>query len=285
MKKHMNTTSKTVIALFLMGCSLLMGTWVLPVHASDIYSEPARLLQVDYSRTDGAVSQSLFQYDDNGKLAVFSNQLRADTGDSSQKYHFSYDASGNLESYWEESKAKPKATYQYSPTGLLTGWSMWEYDMGELHYTCEYDETGKLIRESAENGNIIAYSYDQNGMLVSSSAKTFHGDMVGIEESVYTYDSLGRVAEKTTTSDWGFGGTSVSTLQYRYDCAPFVVVSEYDEGQLMHVDMLYTEPTSGHTFSFFAGQNPVFDVQDGYLTGVYADDATYQFTYNSNIAS
>ena len=53
----------------------------------------------------------------------------------------------------------------------------------------------------------------------------------------------------------------------------------------MTVDMLYTEPTSGHTFSFFAGQNPVFDVQDGYLAGVYTDDATYKFTYDSSIAS
>ena len=53
----------------------------------------------------------------------------------------------------------------------------------------------------------------------------------------------------------------------------------------MTVDMLYTEPTSGHTFSFFAGQNPVFDVQDGYLAGVYADDATYSFIYDSSIAS
>lgn len=43
----------------------------------------------------------------------------------------------------------------------------------------------------------------------------------------------------------------------------------------MTVDILYTEPTSGHAFSFFAGQNPVFDVQDGYLAGVYTDDATY----------
>lgn len=53
----------------------------------------------------------------------------------------------------------------------------------------------------------------------------------------------------------------------------------------MTVDMLYTEPTSGHTFSFFVGQNPVFDVQDGYLAGVYTDDATYKFTYDSSIAS
>lgn len=53
----------------------------------------------------------------------------------------------------------------------------------------------------------------------------------------------------------------------------------------MTVDMLYTEPTSGHTFSFFAGQNPVFDVQDGYLAGVYTDDATYSFIYDSSIAS
>lgn len=53
----------------------------------------------------------------------------------------------------------------------------------------------------------------------------------------------------------------------------------------MTVDLLYTEPTSGHTFSFFAGQNPVFDVQDGYLAGVYTDDATYKFTYDSSIVS
>ena len=53
----------------------------------------------------------------------------------------------------------------------------------------------------------------------------------------------------------------------------------------MTVDMLYTEPTSDHTFSFFAGQNPVFDVQDGYLAGVYTDDATYKFTYDSSIVS
>lgn len=287
MKKHMNTAVKTLMALLLLGCSLL-GTWALPVHASDIpvaeNPERKRLLQVDYSRPDGAVSQSLFQYDATGRLAVFTNQLRADTGDRSLKYHFTYDASGNLESYWEESKATPEATYQYSSTGLLTGWSMWEYDMDELHYTCEYDESGRLIRESAENGNFTAYSYDQSGMLVSSSAKTFHGDMVGTEESVYTYDSLGRVAEKATTSDWGFGETSVSIFQYRYDCAPFVVVSEYNDGRLMNIDMLYTESTSGHTFSFFAGQNPVFDVQDGYLVSVYANDATYQFTYDSNTA-
>lgn len=289
MKKHMNITAKAVMTLLLFGCSLFLGIWALPAYANNISvpenSEEKYLIQVDYSRADGAVSQSLFQYDGSGKLAVFMNQLHANTGDSNLEYLFTYGASGNLESYRDKSKVNPEATYQYSSTGLLTGWSMWEYDMNELHYSCEYDETGRLIRETAENGNVTDYTYDQNGMLVSSSAKTFHGDMVGTEKSIYTYDTLGRIAEKTTTSDWGFGEAAVSIFQYRYDCVPFVVVSEYDNGQLMTVDMLYTEPTSGHTFSFFAGQNPVFDVQDGYLAGVYTDDATYKFTYDSSIAS
>ena len=285
MRKNIFTTQKLTLLLLLLGYSLCiaMGAFIIAANAAPAQDEK-RLIQVDYSRADGAVSQSLFQYDDSGKLAVFMNQLHASTGDSNLEYHFTYDTSGNLESYREKSKANPEATYQYSSTGLLTGWSVWEYDMGELHYACEYDENGRLIRESAENGNITTYSYDQNGMLVSSSTKTFHGDMVGTEKSVYTYDSLGRVAEKTTTSDWGFGEATVSIFQYRYDCVPFVVVSEYDNGQLMTVDMLYTEPTSDHTFSFFAGQNPVFDIQDGYLAGVYTDDAIYKFTYDSSIA-
>ena len=285
--------------LFLLGCSFCLAISAFTVKADAAAasntlmllqtggvllpecSDGAQLVQVDYTSSDGAVSQSLFQYDDNGMLAAFSNQLRADTGDRSLKYYFCYDSLGNLESYQEEGDAILKTEYRYSSAGLLTGWSEWGFDGQELRYTCEYDESGRLTRTTGENGDTADYTYDQDGQLTSLSKKIFHGDMVGTEESAYTYDSLGRVTEKTVTSDWNFGETSVLTFEYSYDYAPFVVISEYNGEETMYVDVQYPEPTSGYVFSFFAGLTPTFDIQDGYLTRVSYDDATYEFTYTA----
>ena len=64
MEKHMNVTAKAVMTLLLLGCSLFLGIWALPAYANNISipenSEEKYLIQVDYSRADGAVSQSLF---------------------------------------------------------------------------------------------------------------------------------------------------------------------------------------------------------------------------------
>lgn len=262
----------------MLASSLVLRLSLPGMHAGA--EDTARFTQIDYSRPDGSVGQCVFEYDQENMLKYFTADFQLDSGSNTLRFNFYYDENGKLVKYQSEGSAVPEAEYKYAPDGRLISSKTWEPDSGESQYQYEYNDRGQLVRRFAEEtGSTTTYRYDSRGLLAASSEATFYGDMVGKVERSYTYDAFDRKSEMMVSADWGFGSTAVDSFRYCYDYAPFTLESEYSDGRLMNVTLLYEEPTSGHVFSFTLGVNPTFECKDGRLASVNYDGGTFTFTY------
>lgn len=266
------------LSRIMLASSLVLRLSLPGMHADA--EEAARLTQIDYSRPDGSVSQCVFEYDQENMLKCFTADFHFNSESNHLKFNFYYDENGKLVKYQSEGSTVPEAEYEYAPDGRLISSKTWEPDSGESQYQYEYNEQGQLVRRFAEEtGSATTYRYNSRGLIAASSEATFYGDMVGKVERTYTYDAFNRKSEITVSADWGFGSITMDSFRYCYDYAPFMLESEYSDGRLMNVSLLYEEPTSGHVFSFSLGINPTFECRDGRLSSVNWDDGTFIFTY------
>lgn len=236
-----------------------------------------QLTQVSCIRDNGTSNQFNLTYNEDGSLATYTSDYYSSSGNNHYEYRYTYNQNGQLVQYQNVDNVYPERKNHYSEDGILTGWSYWEYDTFEYIRYCEYDSQGKLVREYADDGTYnTVYSYNELGLISYKTNSTIYGDMKGTGQNTYVYDSSGRLIEEISTSDWGFG-EETSTLKYRYDYFPFVLVESYYDGSYSSSDLRYEDVSM---LSIYLDETAKFEMTDGYLSKVVCEDCVYEFFYD-----
>lgn len=243
-------------------------------------NEDKFLTQVNCIRDNGTSNQYNLTYNENGLLETCTTDYFSTTGNNHYEYKYTYNEAGQLIQYQNVENIYPERKNYYSEDGLLVGWSYWEYDSNEYFRHCEYDAQGKLTREYADDGTYTTeYNYNEAGLVSSKTNNTIYGDMKGSSENTYLYDESGKLVEEICTSDWGFG-EETSTLKYRYDYFPFVLVESYYDGSYSSSDLRYEDIS---VLSIYLDETAQFEMTDGYLSKVTCEDCVYEFFYDGAV--
>lgn len=236
-----------------------------------------QLTQVNCIRDNATSNQYNLTYYENGLLATCVNDYYSSSGNNHYEYRYTYNENDQLVQYQNVNNVNPEMRNYYSEEGFLVGWSYWEYDSIEYVRYCEYDDQGKIIREYADDGTYnTVYTYNEAGQVSSKTNNTFYGDMKSSSKNTYLYDDSGRLVEEICISDWGFGEED-STLKYRYDYFPFVLVESYYAGSYSSSNLRYEDLS---VLSIYLDESAQFEMTDGYLSKVICDDCVYEFYYD-----
>lgn len=247
-------------------------------------AQPKRLLtQVNYYHSLGGRNQYTFTYNENDLPIRNSADVYTSSDTWHHEYEMEYSDNGQLLQYKNVEYVHPEYEYFYSGDGVLTEWCCWEYDSLQVHYTREFDEQGRCIRE-ASGSSFTDYTYDEDGFLISAYDYTEWGDSKLSTTHEYIYDADGRLAQKNTTSDWG-GYIYTETEAYHYEYEPFLLKETYcdDSHRSMHLSLLGDKLDSLCELNL--GETASFETTDGYLTKITGEDYTYEFFYDGEIDS
>lgn len=242
---------------------------------------PKLLTRVDYVDADGSRNQYNLEYNADGALTRFAADYYSSYGTRHTEYTLSYNGNGQLTRYQNGDNSYPDREYYYASDGTLTGCRYWEDENWQVETVYEYNEQGRLIRESSEDGNDTTdYTYNKEGQLISSSNHIVFGDMEGQSMTAYAYDSQGRLTEKVIASDWGYEPMT-ETHRYSYEYPPFVLgASSYEQGSFELTELRLAGVEPEHLAVFHVDDSAAFEMKDGYLVGVSGDDYSYTFFYD-----
>ena len=221
------------------------------------YGKFGLLTKTTVPLSDNSSSTAVNSYDDCGRL-IMSKQLSQAENETAPKWTISenvYDAFGNLSQTTlksSDSAEKSIARYFYNDMGIQTSMQTGlssETDDDYVTTYFHYDDWFRSIRKTDSTGydsGIVTYDLDNN--VVSSS------DTIG-NNSVYTYDLMGRVLTVNTTNSSDSSKNVVST--YEYDIMGRVkTATTNDVTTTYEYDKLgrkYTERENSDNYSVFRG--------------------------------
>lgn len=193
--------------------------------------------------------------------------------------------------------------YEYNEDGLLV--HSVGIEGGQANTDYAYDEYGRLTQSFLQSDQInttVTYQYDNEGNILirterdeysfgTVEERTYHYQynrekqlssiMSNNSETHYTYDLQGRICEIVTRDD-----TGSSTMQYRYDCAPFVICTQTqeieDENISIHFATADIRDIMDHKIlSVHIGRGIPQTDDEGYLTQVRSKEEgfTIKFLY------
>lgn len=256
----------------------------MPENTTEIEDLKKLLTQVSGYHSNGDSEQYGFTYNERNLLVGYSMDSHSSSGSLwHHEYVMDYNENGQLIRYQEVGNMNPYRENYYSSEGILTGWSLWEYDSLQTDYMCEYDEQGRKIREST-GGTSMDYIYDEDGLLTSSSSNMAWGDMKCATVCTYSYDAEGRLIQTDSNSDWG-GYIQTETIKYSYEYEPFVLKETcYDETN-SYTDLLLLSGELGELAAIRVDGSAVFEMRDGYLIKISGDGYSYEFFYEGETDS
>ena len=175
--------------------------------------------------------------------AYDTNGRLSSVSQSGVSYGFSYDVYGRRTA--TRVGTQTLASYSYNSRGLLGSTT---YGNGTVH-SLSYDESDRLISEAYNGTTAYTYSYNTEGYLGKATDIP-----LGIT-TYYDYDLVGRVTDVDSTD-----GVSSHFTYNEYNAIESYVVKK-NGAEISEAEYVYDE--------------------DGLLSEVYSDYATFEYTYDS----
>ena len=236
--------------------------------------EPVRLLtKVEVRRDSNLDSDYVLYYNDQNQLIqrVFTEYSYG----YSTAFAHTYDDLGRLVTVtWGEFG---REEYSYDSEGRVATYYYAEGGATSTMY--EYDDQGRLFREFSwvDTGyEEVLYTHDEQGRCIGGSLEytEYNGDAIHTGTVSFTYDPLGRLAEKTAVRE---DYTTHTEYVYYENCV--IEKNTYDGGGWMYVR--FTDAAGGDLWTLYVYDAAAsVEEEDGYVTRIStADGMEHLFFY------
>ena len=246
--------------------------------------------------SDGSFYEGLTTYDENGRALTYEHSSSYDPTITGS---YEYDANGNMikDTWTADDGSYGSRTYTYHSNGSRASSEEITYQADGSWYksTSTYDENWRQLTTtwSSSDGSYgsSSYTYDSNGVRVSSEDITYQADGSWYKNTS-TYNESGRQLTSTWSSSDGSYGSSSYTYHSNGNQASSTYESHYTDGSWSKYVDTYDENGRALTYEQSSSYGATitgsyeYDANGNMIKDTWtADDGSYgsrTYTYHSN---